>query len=61
MKANPKLVSYPENVKLKSVASSASLPIYNVQTKGILHTSMAKLAVKEKGYTSRSIHSIASY
>ena len=45
----------------KSVASSALLHIYNVQTKGIQHKSKVMSAIKVEGYTSWSTHGIASY
>ena len=48
----------------KSVASSALLHIYNVQTKGIQHKSKKSKvmsAIKAEGYTSWSTYGIASY
>ena len=48
-----KRLPYPENENaLNPFASSASLHIYNVQTKGTQHKSMVKPALKAQGYTS---------
>ena len=57
----PSNVLYPENEKSqRSFACSASLHIYNAQTKGIQHKSMVKPALKVEGYTACSTHSIGS-
>ena len=45
----------------KLIAGHVSVHIYNAQTKDIQHKSMVKPVLKAEGYTSRSVHSIASY
>ena len=55
------MFSYPENgINKNSSASSASLHIYNVQTKGTQYMSMVKPVLQAEGYNSWTIHSIVS-